>query len=836
MNRFYSIFLSFITLLVIPSCIVDQETNVQYDIEFQAGADPSVSVRSDGNVAVNFTESGGEAVVSFTVSTHWSADKGSASWCSISPLEGKSGSIQMKVQASRNSAGSPRETTVTLSCGALRRYIYISQDAARPPYLNLSESSLTFDCHAGNQSFSIESNTDWKATSSQSWCKVSPASGSGDGTVTVEVSDYSESTIRSATVTVATMQGMSKTVEIRQAGIDVFELTPSEVAIGCDGGDFTVKVTTSIGYKVSSMPEWISELTAGEDTRTHQFRATANESKESRSGVVVFCNDKEVCIPVTVEQEGKTPSLSLSASSMTFDNEGGEQTLNLTSNTTWAVSSSESWCQVSPAKGERDASLTIRVSAFSEKTVRTATLTFTAEDLTKTVEVLQKGVDVFEVTPAEINIGEEGGDFRLTVVSSLKYSLTTIPTWVRQSSAEGDVFSFHADANNSTSNRSGVLTFTNEKKTNLSITVKQDGMTPKLEVSRSELFFDGDGGSETASVSSNVGWTATSDQPWCTVSPASGTGNKELQVNVAANTAATSRTAVVTVSTTEGGLTRSFTVTQSGDEALTFDWSKEFYHRSLVFRFTATWCGYCPMMAASLKQAHEMYPDRFVSVNIHGNSSELIFSEYAALDERFGVTGYPSSYMDYRQKIANYDAEYYCYLLERYLQEQERQYPAVSTAALKSSLSGNKLDVDVSLFIKEADKYKVTVYLTESGIIKSQADHVEGNHRNYIHDDVVRMTLTNVLGDDFTVSSANTRLKRSYSVTIPSGYQKDKLKILVFVQRAFGSQQRIQADDYGDYYVDNCIYGDVGKSLPPAIKTEKGSGNEHVTNGKPVNW
>ena len=160
----------------------------------------------------------------------------------------------------------------------------------------------------------------------------------------------------------------------------------------------------------------------------------------------------------------------------------------------------------------------------------------------------------------------------------------------------------------------------------------------------------------------------------------------------------------------------------------------------------------------------------------------------------------------------------------------------MTTAALKSTLTGNKLDVDVTLFFKQADKYKVTVYVTESGIIQYQADHTDGDRSDYRHDDVVRLSLTDVLGDDISVSSPHTRLKRSYSVTIPSGYRKDQLKILVFVQRAFGSQERLQSGDYGEYYVDNCIYGKVGATLAPAIVSGNGADNEDVTNGKPVNW
>ena len=837
MNRFHTICLSsLLVLATLPSCTPTTESGVAYDISFLTPDDPAVTLEGSGNARVSFTEKGGTVTVPFSISTDWNAELKSASWCTVTPSSGKAGTVQMQVQAGQNKAESPREATITIRCGALLKDIHVSQEAAKPPYVELSAPDLTFDCHAGSQSFTVSSNATWTVNASADWCKVSPLSGDGDGTVTVEVPDFNESGTRSATVTVRTPQGLAKTVGVRQVGLDVFELSPSEISIGYEGGDVTVNVTASIGYKITSMSEWITELTAGTETRSHRFRVEANPEKKSRSGVIVFCNDKEVCIPVTVDQEGKKTSLTLSESSLTFESEGGERTLALTANAAWSVTSPDAWCKVSPTRGEGDATLTVQVPAFEEKTFRKTTLTFTAEELTRTVEVIQKGVDVFEISPSEIQVGEDGGDFQITVISTLGYALTTIPSWVRQTSSSGDLLTFHADANGGTAARTGAIVFTNDKKTNISATVRQDGMTPKLEVSQAEVAFDGDGGEKTVSVFSNLGWTAASDQPWCTVSPKSGTGDKGIQIQTSANTVATPRTATVTVATTEGGLSRTIQVSQSGDEALTFDWTKEFYHRSLILRFTATWCGYCPIMAHSLEVAHEKLPDRFVSVNVHGNGSALMFSDYSALDARFGVTGYPSSYMDYRREIGNYNSDYYHTVVERYLKEQETRYPAATAAALKSSLSGDKLDVDVTLFFKQADDYKVTVYVTESGIIAYQADHTDGDRTDYRHDDVVRLSLTDVLGDDISVSSPHTRLKRSYSVTIPSGYRKDQLKILVFVQRAFGSQERMQSGDYGDYYVDNCIYGKVGVTLAPAIVTRSGAGNENVTEGKPVNW
>ena len=63
-------------------------------------------------------------------------------------------------------------------------------------------------------------------------------------------------------------------------------------------------------------------------------------------------------------------------------------------------------------------------------------------------------------------------------------------------------------------------------------------------------------------VTANVSWTAKSGASWLTLKTAAGSGNGKVVYNVAANTGMSARTGTLTVS--GGGVTRTFTVTQSG--------------------------------------------------------------------------------------------------------------------------------------------------------------------------------------------------------------------------------------------------------------------------------
>ncbi|MGE5449682.1 MAG: leucine-rich repeat protein, partial [Bacteroidales bacterium] len=74
------------------------------------------------------------------------------------------------------------------------------------------------------------------------------------------------------------------------------------------------------------------------------------------------------------------------------------------------------------------------------------------------------------------------------------------------------------------------------------------------------------GSMTTVNIAANVAWTATSDQPWLTVSPGSGTGNQTITFTAQANPTVSFRKAVGTFSST-GFESKTFTITQNGIDA-----------------------------------------------------------------------------------------------------------------------------------------------------------------------------------------------------------------------------------------------------------------------------
>ena len=73
-------------------------------------------------------------------------------------------------------------------------------------------------------------------------------------------------------------------------------------------------------------------------------------------------------------------------------------------------------------------------------------------------------------------------------------------------------------------------------------------------------------------------------------------------------------------------------------------------------------------------------------------------------------------------------------------------------------------------------------------------------------------------------------------VRVVTSLDKENLRILVYVQRAYGKMQKISPSDYDGYFIDNCSSGKAGENMLPKVVTGTSGGNEDATEGNPINW
>ena len=252
------------------------------------------------------------------------------------------------------------------------------------------------------------------------------------------------------------------------------------------------------------------------------------------------------------------------------------------------------------------------------------------------------------------------------------------------------------------------------------------------------------------------------------------------------------------------------TVSQEGCQQ--GDWmASDFVHHSFGMRFTATWCQWCPLMNTAFKTVKEELGDKFLYACFYDPSGNYGFADMETLSDLYKVGGFPTGIVDGRVDIPNYtDPANTADAIVAAIRETEANYPVVTAMEMESSLDGNKVSVNVDVYVKANDSYKLTVLLLENGIVGDQKDGSATVH-DFVHNKVARIALTPVTGESFQGREGEVN-SFQYSCSVPDGYVKDNLEIVAYVQRPFGALPVIASDNYGGWFIDNSRAVSVGGS------------------------
>lgn len=453
---------------------------------------------------------------------------------------------------------------------------------------------------------------------------------------------------------------------------------------------------------------------------------------------------------------------------------------------------------------------------------------------------------VFEIDGGEFTFNVNGGQFEVTVTSSEEYTVTGLPDWITRTSVESvpnkphtNILGFTVAVNKSGKERKCTIEFTNVSGNVLKVKVSQK--EPYMTISATEASFFSSGGSKTIAVSSSIDWTATPGEQtdWYSISPKSGSGDGGVTITVKENPGSDARGGYITIVAADGSIRYKVSFVQSGSTGGESDDWKElpFFHQSVIMRFTATWCLWCPYMGDAITRARELYPGKIQHLAMHGSASDLEFAGTERMFSFYGGGGYPTGMVDGRAKVENNtQIEEAAANFVRICKETEDTYGTVSGLAIRSSAEGQRVSIDLTGYFKVAGSYKITVLIVEDAIVNKQQygnDLIE----NYVHNNVPRVAVSNVLGDDFTIAEDVSKRDFHYDATVPSICKFENLRVLAFIHRPFGTMPRLQTGNYGDYFIDNCATASVGDVLQVALVGDTGGGggggqgNEGVTPG-----
>ena len=184
-------------------------------------------------------------------------------------------------------------------------------------------------------------------------------------------------------------------------------ISPTELTFDAVGGEQSVTVTSSESWYLVEDSDWYwSESDGwyrdgesdwcgvsacyGESGDKISFSADPYENTaEERTATFTFCcGDKDVELIVT--QGAKVYSISVEPEELSFEVEGGEQTVTVTSSDEWEISEKPDWITLSEQYGETGAVITVSAEYNDEADVRSGEIVLSCGDKDAKVTVTQQ--------------------------------------------------------------------------------------------------------------------------------------------------------------------------------------------------------------------------------------------------------------------------------------------------------------------------------------------------------------------------------------------------------------------------------------------------------------
>jgi hypothetical protein len=368
-----------------------------------------------------------------TSNTGWTAT-GSEAWLTVLPASGTdNGTVAVTVAAN---TGSARAATVTLTDGGITRTVAVAQAAtsAPPAVLTATPASLDFAAAGQAQNITVASNANWTVISSAAWLSVSPASGTNGGTA-VATAEANTGSARTATVTL-TGGGIMRSVNITQAGVSLpataLTVTPASLDFSAAAGSQSIAVASNTGWTAAGSATWLTVTPAsGANSGTVNVTVAAHTGSSARTAAVTLTGGGITrTVNVTQAAASATPELTVSPASLELAATGGAGYIAVASNTAWTAVSSAPWLTVSPASASNSGTVTVLATAHTDDAPRTATVTLTGDDITRTVSVTQAAGQQVVVDPVPPVTPGNGANISvsLNVPSSEPFSVWFILT------------------------------------------------------------------------------------------------------------------------------------------------------------------------------------------------------------------------------------------------------------------------------------------------------------------------------------------------------------------------------------------------------------------------
>lgn len=419
--------------------------------------------------------------------------------------------------ASSNYDSSSRTALITVTNGLQTEQVTVSQSSAPSPVAWAVVPSVISNGLAAGNTYSVSiagapsggMSYDIDYESGNNWITITNFTSTGCSLTT---SANSSTSARNATVKYIDQDDVSNyiTTTVHQYGqeTDPLYVYDSSMSFAAAGGRGNTIVENIVGTLTTTQPSWITLAMSGEGgSRAVSVTAASNSLSTSRSGSVVFDDDRQSPVLMAVEQAGATPTLSVSPMSITYLPAGG--TYGITA--TWTiVEPTATITYVDGASGWLTPTGSGTVSGNTKEWAWTASANNTGSSRTARVDVTNgtdsysvaisqaSGSTALEVTPSSISVSYIFWNQTLVSLSNVvgsRISQSKSADWISavQETLSGSEAEYYVTLARNTTNaqRSGTVTFWDENSTvSLAITQGSNYLTDPITASTSSVTFN----------------------------------------------------------------------------------------------------------------------------------------------------------------------------------------------------------------------------------------------------------------------------------------------------------------------------------------------------------
>lgn len=236
-------------------------------------------------------------------------------------------------------------------------------------------------------------------------------------------------------------------------------LTPTIVDLPARNASQDITITSNTAWGAVSDVTW-AKLSAslGVGNSTLSVLLEDNSSTEPRTATITFSYGSTQQT-VTINQAALNAALS--TTSVTLPARDASQEIGITTNSTWTVSTFDTWIHILNEKGDGDGKFTVTLDNNLNTQNRQGTITVAYGNGKMTIDVTQE--------PATATLSDQSASFTakssshtIKVTSNTVWSAEAENSWIHIEDAEGEVngrFTIKVDDNKSLSSRQGKVTF-----------------------------------------------------------------------------------------------------------------------------------------------------------------------------------------------------------------------------------------------------------------------------------------------------------------------------------------------------------------------------------------